>query len=102
MFDKRSRLAWATGLIASTIGAAALTATPAAAVVGDEAKDGQYAFTAKVDIGDGKRSCTGALVDQQWALTAASCFADDPSQGFRITGGTPKLKTTVTVGRTDL
>ncbi|MCA6092607.1 S1 family peptidase [Streptomyces sp. SCA3-4] len=71
------------------------------AVVGDEAKDGQHQFTAKLDIG-GKRACTGALVESQWVLTAASCFADDPSQGFRITGGAPKLKTVVTVGRTDL
>ncbi|MFD8996771.1 trypsin-like serine protease [Streptomyces abikoensis] len=102
MFDKPSRVAWATGLIASTVGAVALSAVPASAVVGDEAKDGQYAFTARLDIGDGKRSCTGALVDEQWVLTAASCFADDPSQGFRITGGAPKMKTMVTVGRTDL
>ncbi|MEV4434550.1 trypsin-like serine protease [Streptomyces sp. NPDC049555] len=101
MFDKRSRVAWvatAAGLVATTVGAA----TPAFAVVGDEAKDGQYAFSARIDLGEGKRSCSGALVDEQWVLTAASCFADDPSQGFRITGGAPKLKTVVTVGRTDL
>ncbi|MEU7134029.1 FG-GAP-like repeat-containing protein [Streptomyces sp. NPDC046261] len=98
---KRSRAGWTAAVLASAIGTAALTAAPAQAVVGGAAKDGQYAFTAKFDIG-GKRGCTGALVDAQWALTAASCFADDPGQGFRITGGKPKEKTTVTVGRTDL
>ncbi|WP_344030317.1 S1 family peptidase [Streptomyces luteireticuli] len=79
-----------------------MTGTPASAIVGDEAKEGQYRFTAKIDIGGGRRSCTGALVESQWVLTAASCFADDPSQGSRIPGGAPKQKTTVTIGRTDL
>ncbi|MEU1825363.1 FG-GAP-like repeat-containing protein [Streptomyces abikoensis] len=102
MSGKGSRIAWIAGVIATSVAAGFATAGPAVAVVGDEAKDGQYAFTAKLDIGDGKRSCTGALVENQWVLTAASCFADDPSQGFRITGGAPKMPTKVTVGRTDL
>ncbi|MDT0452037.1 S1 family peptidase [Streptomyces hesseae] len=102
MSGKTPRVAWIAGVLASSVAASILTGTQAHAVVGDEAKDGQYAFTAKLDIGDGKRSCTGALVESQWVLTAASCFADDPSQGFRITGGAPKMPTKVTVGRTDL
>ncbi|MFG2182608.1 FG-GAP-like repeat-containing protein [Streptomyces abikoensis] len=102
MSGRGPRAAWIAGFLASSIALGALTSTQAHAVVGDEAKEGQYAFTAKIDIGGGARSCTGALVDSQWVLTAASCFADDPSQSFRITGGKPKSKTTVTVGRTDL
>ncbi|MBZ4318660.1 S1 family peptidase [Streptomyces huiliensis] len=96
------RAAWIAGLLATSVATSILAGPQAHAVVGDEAKDGQYQFTAKIDIGDGKRACTGALVESQWVLTAASCFADDPSTGFRITGGTPKMKTSVTVGRTDL
>ncbi|MFF4740677.1 trypsin-like serine protease [Streptomyces sp. NPDC001262] len=104
MSARHSRAAWTAGLIAASVTTGVMTAAPAHAVVGDEAKDGQYAFTAKLDIGTGssKRSCTGALVDQQWVLTAASCFADDPAQGYHIPAGAPKLKTTVTIGRTDL
>ncbi|MFF4405756.1 trypsin-like serine protease [Streptomyces sp. NPDC001404] len=105
MFGRRSRAAWTAGVLAATATATTLTAlaaSPAAAVVGSAAENGQYAFTAKLDIGNGKRSCTGALVDAQWVLTAASCFSDDPAQGYRITAGAPKEKTTVTVGRTDL
>ncbi len=95
------RAAWAAGLATGSVVVGVLTAAPAGAVVGDSAKDGQYAFSARIDI-DGRRSCTGALVDQSWVLTAAACFADDPAQGRRIPGGRPQQKTTVTVGRTDL
>ncbi|MEU7134028.1 S1 family peptidase [Streptomyces sp. NPDC046261] len=102
MSGRGPRAAWIAGLLTTSVATGVLTGTPAHAVVGDEAKDGAYRFTAKLDLGGGKRSCTGTLVESQWVLTAASCFADDPEQGFRITGGAPKMKTTVTVGRTDL
>ncbi|GAA2710758.1 MULTISPECIES: S1 family peptidase [Streptomyces] len=102
MSENSTRATWIAGLLATSVAAGILYGTQAQAVVGDEARDGQYQFTAKLDIGSGKRACTGALVESQWVLTAASCFADDPSQGFRITGGVPKQKTTVTVGRTSL
>ncbi|MFF4155728.1 S1 family peptidase [Streptomyces sp. NPDC001678] len=102
MSGKGPRAAWIAGLIAGSVATGAFTAVPAHAVVGDAARDGQYTSTAKLDIGGGKRTCTGTLVESQWVLTAASCFADDPSQGFRITAGAPKQRTAVTVGRTDL
>ncbi|MFG2919138.1 trypsin-like serine protease [Kitasatospora sp. NPDC048298] len=89
------------GALATVIAAGALTTLatpPAGAVVGDAAADGSYAFAARLAIGDNVRSCTGALVDRSWVLTAASCFADDPAQPQALAAGAPKWKTTVTVG----
>ncbi|WP_274917403.1 S1 family peptidase [Streptomyces sp. WZ-12] len=105
MSGKRSRAAWTTGLLTATVLAAGITAaTPAGALAGGEAKADAYAFAAKLTIGEGDsaRACTGALVDRQWVLTASSCFAENPSEGFRIAAGAPKWKTTATIGRTDL
>lgn len=97
----RARAAGGIGLLASALTACLLTGAPAHAAVGASAKDGSYAFTAKLDIG-GERSCSAALVEQQWLLTAASCFADDPKRGFKVAAGAPRLKTTATIGRADL
>ncbi|MEU5431290.1 trypsin-like serine protease [Streptomyces olivoreticuli] len=85
----------------SAVAAGLLVGTPANAVVGATAKDGSYPFTAKLDIG-GERSCSAALVERQWLVTAASCFADNPAQGSKVAAGAPKLKTTATIGRADL
>ncbi len=101
MSVRRSRAALAAGLLASAITAGVVSAAPAAAVVGPATKDGSYPFTVQLDIG-GQRSCSGALVDQQWLVTAASCFADNPAQSLMVPAGAPKMKTTATVGRTDL
>ncbi|MFF4739084.1 FG-GAP-like repeat-containing protein [Streptomyces sp. NPDC001262] len=74
--------------------------TPASAL-GGETAPAAYQFTAKLDIG-GERSCTAALIEQQWLLTASSCFAENPALGYNVAAGAPKFKTTATIGRTDL
>ncbi|MFE6869431.1 trypsin-like serine protease [Kitasatospora sp. NPDC057692] len=61
--------------------------------------DPALAFAAKLDIGPGNRACTATLVDRYWALTAASCFADNPAS---LQEGPAPEYTTLTVGRTDL
>ncbi|MFF4830628.1 S1 family peptidase [Streptomyces sp. NPDC001315] len=80
----------------------ALSAVPAQAVTGTAATDTTYGYTARLDIGDGTRACSGVLVDTEWLLTAASCFVDDPAAGLSVPAGAPKLATTATIGRTDL
>lgn len=83
MIRKGIRPGRTAGLIASAVTAGALTVSsgvPAGAVVGDPTAEGAYGFTVRLDIGSATRSCTGALVDRLWVVTAASCFADDPAQ----------------------
>ncbi|MFG2180279.1 S1 family peptidase [Streptomyces abikoensis] len=101
MSVSRTRAAWSAGLLAAVVGSGLLTAAPASAVAGPSAKDGSYPFVAKLDIG-GERGCSAALVEKQWLVTAASCFADDPAKGFTVAAGAPKLKTTAVIGRADL
>ncbi|MEV7906833.1 trypsin-like serine protease [Streptomyces anulatus] len=85
---------------ATALGALSLIA-PAQAVVGDAVAGNAYAFTTKIQFGDGAaaRSCTGSLVDAQWVLTTASCFTGGTTE---LTVGKPGVKTTAIVGRTDL
>ncbi|MET8540780.1 S1 family peptidase [Kitasatospora sp. NPDC004799] len=99
----RPRSPWMAGAVtAATLATTLMAAAPAPALGGDAAPAGAYAFTAKLDIGDGKRSCTGALIDPYWIITAAACFADDPTRPTTLPAGPPTLKTTATIGRTDL
>ncbi|MFJ7913208.1 trypsin-like serine protease, partial [Kitasatospora sp. NPDC096204] len=99
MSDKsRSRRTGALVAAAASGVLATFSIPPAHAVVGDPAADGSYTFTARLVIGDNLRGCTGALVDRNWVLTAASCFSDDPAQPQALAAGAPRWKTTVTVG----
>jgi hypothetical protein len=93
--------ALASSLIA---GSAVLTAGSAAAVSGPAVPSGDttYAYTAQLIIGDHTRGCSGVLVDTEWLLTAASCFAENPAVSLAVPAGKPALKTTATIGRSDL
>ncbi|MEU7330923.1 trypsin-like serine protease [Streptomyces parvus] len=95
------RAALFTGLLATSLAAGVLTATPAQALSGAAVADGAHTFTAKLDIGEGdtKRACTGALIDPRWVVTADSCFTTGTATPVR---GKPAVKTTATIGRTDL
>ncbi|MFD8499200.1 trypsin-like serine protease [Amycolatopsis sp. NPDC059657] len=71
-----------TGLTASPSAQALSNATPAPA--------GSYQFTAKISTET--HSCSGALIDPSWIITAASCLPENPQ------GGTPAKPVAVTVG----
>nr|WSY53143.1 trypsin-like serine protease [Streptomyces sp. NBC_00886] len=102
---RRSRPLRRSALAATLIaGSVVLTAVPAAAVTGSEVASGDttYAYTAQLVIGDHDRGCSGVLVDSEWLLTAASCFADDPATSLTVPAGKPARTTTATIGRSDL
>ncbi|WP_329443184.1 trypsin-like serine protease [Streptomyces canus] len=88
-------------LLATVAAAGALTAPTAQATAGDPVADGTSTYTARIDVG-GVRACSGTLINNQWMVTAASCFTDDPTQATTLLAGAPKLKSTATIGRTDL
>ncbi|MDV5145393.1 S1 family peptidase [Streptomyces sp. SBC-4] len=48
------------------------------------------------------RVCTGTVVDPLWVLSAKSCFADAPGTSIDVAAGAPKVKTTVSIDRTDI
>ncbi|MFJ2722866.1 LamG-like jellyroll fold domain-containing protein [Streptomyces sp. NPDC087437] len=104
MFKNHPRASLAGGLLAAAFAGGLLTPVSAQAVTGTAALEGEYAFTAKLDIGsyENQRACSGVLVNTNWVLTAASCFTDDPSQDPQVAAGKPKWATTATIGRTDL
>ncbi|MGW7547545.1 trypsin-like serine protease [Streptomyces sp. NPDC054770] len=103
MVNRHIRSLRVTALAAALIAAPlALTAAPAHALSGAAASGTTYSYTARLDIGDGTRACSGVLVDAEWLLTAASCFVADPAAGLTVPAGRPQLTTTATIGRTDL
>ncbi|MET8982985.1 trypsin-like serine protease [Streptomyces sp. NPDC004539] len=84
-------------------GPVAVCAAPAAqAVTGTAATGTSYAYTAQILVGDYASGCSGVLVDTEWLLTAASCFAADPASSLTVPAGKPAQKTVATIGRTDL
>ncbi|MER6853990.1 FG-GAP-like repeat-containing protein [Streptomyces flaveolus] len=87
----------ASALVAAPV---TLSASPAQAVTGAVTPSAAFSFTARLDIGNGQRICSAALVAPQWLAAAASCFADDPTT--QVATGAPKWKTTATIGRIDL
>ncbi|GHG92116.1 hypothetical protein Srubr_31080 [Streptomyces rubradiris] len=95
----RARVTLTIGFMAATLAVGCLTTT-ASAATGDAAS-GSLAFTARLQIGDNLRACSGVLIAPQWLATSANCFTDDPGTG-QVATGKPKWKTLATIGRTDL
>ncbi|MFJ6614346.1 trypsin-like serine protease [Streptomyces sp. NPDC091289] len=97
----RPRATLFTGLLATSLAVGVHTGIPAQALSGDAVASNIYAFTAKLEIGEGgtKRACTAALINPQWVVTASSCFTTGTTILVR---GKPATKTTATIGRTDL
>ncbi|HEX8348142.1 MAG TPA: RICIN domain-containing protein, partial [Actinoplanes sp.] len=63
---------------------------------------GAYPFVGRVHVGDaanGGLSCSGALVDQWWVVTARACLSTD---GQPVVAGAPRHPTKVTLGRADV
>lgn len=98
MANNLNRAALLTSLLAGSLLSGVLGALPAQAVTGSEAAAQASAFTARIDIGDGDRTCSGVLVDAQWLLTSATCFSADGKPA----SGAPTTATKATIGRTDL
>ncbi|WBO65545.1 FG-GAP-like repeat-containing protein [Streptomyces camelliae] len=88
------------GVLTAGLTTGLLLAPPAQSVVGDQVADSADQYTLKVHINvgrDDERACSGTLVDAQWVLTAASCFATDPQQAGQVPAGAPAHTTVVTV-----
>ncbi|MFD6249252.1 trypsin-like serine protease [Streptomyces roseolus] len=75
-----------------------ITGSSGPRMAGQPLNDEALKFNAKLEIGDTK-SCSGALVDPYWVLTAKSCFADKPAESNTVAAGAPKDRTKVSVGK---
>src|SRR4051794_38539961 len=96
----RHRAAFITAVLAGASLVLPVGQSPAHAVGGAAATNSALAFNVRLTVGDLTRACSGALLNQWWVLTAASCFAD--GSGTPVVSGAPKLATTATIGRLDL
>ncbi|MGO1056476.1 AbfB domain-containing protein [Crossiella sp. CA198] len=86
------------GALAASVVTGLLGALPAHAISGGTpVATGGYSYSAYLRVG-AEKSCSGVLVDEQWVLTAASCFGT-PGQ---VRPGAPAERTVVTVGRAKL
>ncbi|MFC8943232.1 trypsin-like serine protease, partial [Streptomyces griseoincarnatus] len=88
-------------LVAALLISSMAVAPAAEALVGDQVTEGEQLYVVKLEIGAHDRACSGALVEELWVLTAASCFVDDPAQYATLVPGAPALATQAIVGRTD-
>ncbi|MFC7307829.1 hypothetical protein ACFQVC_26840 [Streptomyces monticola] len=61
MSTLRPRAALTSTLLAAALVTGVLCGSPAQAITGDAANDGAFAFTARLDIGNGARACSGYL-----------------------------------------
>ncbi|GGY26931.1 FG-GAP-like repeat-containing protein [Streptomyces djakartensis] len=97
--SRAKRTAWTAGVLAAGLAAGLLSSSPAQSMGGDEVTGGADPFAVKLHLTIGKdndRACSGTLVDEQWVLTAASCFAADPRTATKIAAGAPPYPTVVT------
>ncbi|MGW5017083.1 trypsin-like serine protease [Streptomyces cacaoi] len=90
-------------LVAISLLASPVLSQPVAhAATGPPTGDGLGSVTAKITVGDHQRGCTGTLVDSSWLLTAASCFAKEPSESLDVPQGRPEVSVTATIGDTSV
>ncbi|MFB7025626.1 MULTISPECIES: trypsin-like serine protease [unclassified Streptomyces] len=76
-----------------------VTGTTATTPPGVSADPFGLGFNGKLTIGDSKRTCSAALVDPEWVISAKSCFADNPAEANTVAAAAPKDKTTVVLGK---
>ncbi|MEU8468183.1 FG-GAP-like repeat-containing protein [Streptomyces sp. NPDC029006] len=98
--SRGTRTAWTAGMLTVGLATGLLGAVPAQSVNGDQVQDGTDQFAVKLHIAygtDDERACSGTLVDAQWVLTSASCFAADPQHATKLAAGKPPYTTVVTL-----
>ncbi|MET7666803.1 trypsin-like serine protease [Micromonospora luteifusca] len=90
---------WGAALLGATVFASLLGGGSASAIAGTQpVADGAYRFNVKISFG-AELGCSGALINQDWVVTAKSCFATGTTP---VASGPPSRPGTVLVGRTDL